>query len=167
MKSLFSRVQRELPDTDKDRYDIAYERGRAQSRSSLLFGGLALGALSGLIGMFILDPARGARRRADIAARVGGLRGQVASATRTASQKATDLAGKAKDTAADRGMSGPGASSPGPEPSFATGPLPASHVEPPTRAETVGAASTASTPPSASADSGAAVNAGADPGAQP
>src|SRR4051812_16754124 len=60
MKNLISRVQRELPDTDKDRYDVAYERGAAQKRSGMLFGGLAAGAVAGLVGMYLLDPIRGA-----------------------------------------------------------------------------------------------------------
>jgi hypothetical protein len=143
MKRFFSRVQRELPDTDKDRYDIAYERGRAQSRSSLLFGGLVLGAISGLIGMFVLDPVRGAQRRAAIAARTGSLGGRATALVRTVSDKATDLSGKAKNAAVDRGISKAGQAPAEREPSFATGAVPPGRVETPTRVETVGSASPA------------------------
>ena len=65
MDDVVFRLLRELPDTDKDRYDIAYERGRAQARSSLLFGGMAIGLLAGALGLFLLDPVVGGGRRAD------------------------------------------------------------------------------------------------------
>src|SRR4051812_28473150 len=73
MKNLISRFQRELPDTDKDRYDVAYERGATQKRSGTLFGGLAIGAVAGLVAMYLLDPVRGAARRAQPPARGGGV----------------------------------------------------------------------------------------------
>src|SRR3954454_6940376 len=88
MKNLISRMQRELPDTDKDRYDVAYERGAAQKRSGMLFGGLAAGAVAGLVGMYLLDPIRGAARRSQITSRLGGLRHDVA---RTAGAKTEDI----------------------------------------------------------------------------
>ena len=69
MDNVVFRLLRELPDTDKDRYDIAYERGRAQARSSLLFGGMALGLVAGGLGLFLLDPDVGAGRRAELAQR--------------------------------------------------------------------------------------------------
>ena len=47
MDDVVFRLLRELPDTDKDRYDIAYERGRVRTRSSLLFGGMAIGLVAG------------------------------------------------------------------------------------------------------------------------
>ena len=69
MDDVVFRLLRELPDTDKDRYDIAYERGRAQARSSLLFGGMAIGLLAGALGLFLLDPVVGGGRRARLAQR--------------------------------------------------------------------------------------------------
>ncbi len=69
MDDVVFRLLRELPDTDKDRYDIAYERGRAQVRSALLFGGMALGLVAGGLGLFLLDPVVGAGRRARLAQR--------------------------------------------------------------------------------------------------
>ena len=64
MDDVVFRLLRELPDTNKDRYDVAYERGRAQARSSLLFGGMAIGLVAGGLGLFLLDPVVGAGRRA-------------------------------------------------------------------------------------------------------
>jgi hypothetical protein len=70
MDELVFRLLRELPDTDKDRYDIAYERGRAQARSSLLFGGMAVGLIAGGLGLFLLDRVVGAGRRARLTRQV-------------------------------------------------------------------------------------------------
>ncbi len=70
MDDVVFRLLRELPDTDKDRYDIAYTRGRAQARSSLLFGGMAIGLAAGAVGLFLLDPVVGGGRRAKLAQRV-------------------------------------------------------------------------------------------------
>ena len=67
MQDLIARVIRELPDTDKSRYDIAYERGRAQARSAHFFGGLALGAIAGAATVFFFDPANGRVRRENLA----------------------------------------------------------------------------------------------------
>jgi hypothetical protein len=78
MTDLISRLQRELPDTDKDRYDVAFERGQAQARSGLLVGGLAFGALVGAALMYLFDPNRGAGRRAELASRATGLRNDLA-----------------------------------------------------------------------------------------
>ena len=69
MDDVVFRLLRELPDTNKDRYDVAYERGRAQARSSLLFGGMAIGLVAGGLGLFLLDPVVGAGRRARLAQR--------------------------------------------------------------------------------------------------
>ena len=69
MNDVVFRLLRELPDTDKDRYDVAYERGRAQARSSLLFGGMTIGLVAGALGLFLLDPVEGSGRRAQLAER--------------------------------------------------------------------------------------------------
>ncbi len=74
MKDLIARMQRELPDTDRTRYDVAYERGRAQARTTLVVGGIALGSAIGAGLVWLLDPARGADRRAALAERVTALR---------------------------------------------------------------------------------------------
>jgi hypothetical protein len=104
MHNLISRIQRELPDTDKDRYDAAYERGRNQARSGLLFGGLAFGAVVGAGLMFLFDPNRGAGRRAELASRATGLRNDLA---RTAGGRVEDLQNRAKGAAIEAGIAKP------------------------------------------------------------
>jgi hypothetical protein len=104
MQNLISRIQRELPDTDKDRYDAAYERGRAQAGSGRLFGGLALGAIVGAGLMFLFDPNRGAGRRAELASRTTGLRNDLA---RTAGGRVEDLQNRAKGAAIEAGIARP------------------------------------------------------------
>jgi hypothetical protein len=96
MNNLISRIQRELPDTDKDRYDAAYERGRAQARSGNLFGGLTFGVIVGAALMYLFDPDRGAGRRAELASRAITLRNDIA---QTASGRVEDLQNKAKGAA--------------------------------------------------------------------
>jgi gas vesicle protein len=105
---LLARLQRELPDTDKDRYDVAYEQGVSQARSGLLFGGLLVGALTGAAAMYLLDPARGADRRAQLASRASGLRDEIA---RTAAGKGEDLQKRARGAAPERGGKAEAASS--------------------------------------------------------
>jgi gas vesicle protein len=102
--NFLARLQRELPDTDKDRYDIAYEQGQSQARSGLLFGGMLAGALAGVTAMFLLDPARGAGRRAQLASRVTGLRNNFA---RTAGGRAEDLQNRAQGAAIEAGIKKP------------------------------------------------------------
>ena len=102
---VLSRIQRELPDTDKDRYDVAYERGRTQARSSMLFGGLIFGALIGALMMFLLDPVHGAGRRAQLASRANGLKNDLG---KTAAGRAEDLQNRAKGAAIERGVMKPG-----------------------------------------------------------
>jgi hypothetical protein len=104
MTDLINRIQRELPDTDKDRYDIAYERGQTQARSGLLFGGLAFGALVGAALMYLFDPNRGAGRRAELASRATGLRNDLA---RTAGGRVEDLQNRAVGAAIEAGFRNP------------------------------------------------------------
>ena len=77
MDDIVGRLLRELPDTDKDRYDIAFARGRAQARSSLVFSGLAVGLAVGSAAMFLLDPQLGRGRRVDLRERIAGAVNQV------------------------------------------------------------------------------------------
>ena len=104
MRNLVSRLQRELPDTDRDRYDIAYERGRAQARSALLFGGLAFGSLVGAVLMWLFDPTAGRARRAQLAGRATGLRNDLA---RTTSGRAEDIQNRVEGLAIERGIKEP------------------------------------------------------------
>jgi len=104
MNDVLSRIQRELPDTDRDRYDVAYDRGRSQARSGLLLGGLAFGALVGAAAMFLFDPNRGDGRRAQLASRATGIKNDLA---RTASGRVEDLQNRAKGAAIETGIRKP------------------------------------------------------------
>jgi len=104
MNDVIARLQRELPDTDRNRYDIAYERGRAQARSGLLIGGLALGSAVGAGLMWLLDPARGAGRRAELASRATDIKNDLA---KTAGGKAGDLQNRVDGFAIERGIKDP------------------------------------------------------------
>jgi hypothetical protein len=103
MDDIVSRLIRELPDTNRDRYDIAYSRGRAQARSSLLAGGLVAGFAGGLVAMFLLDPANGRSRRAELAQRVGAVRHDL---ERVTGGRARDLRNRAAGTAHELGLPG-------------------------------------------------------------
>src|SRR3954447_19536778 len=99
-KGAVTRLERELPDTDKDRYDRAYERGRVQTRTLYVVGGLAVGIGAGIAASVLLDPQRGQQRRAQISK----LRDQV---TRQVSERSRDLTTRAKSMAAERGIGQP------------------------------------------------------------
>jgi hypothetical protein len=103
MDDLVNRLARELPGTDTSRYDIAYRRGRAQARSSLLFGGLALGSVAGALTMFLLDPIEGRSRRAALGQRIGALGNDL---RRTAQGRGADLRNRAIGAATELGLPG-------------------------------------------------------------
>ena len=108
MKMILSRVQRELPDTDRDRYDIAYERGRAQARSSLLFGGLALGSALGAGLMWVLDPEKGAGRRTQLASRFSQAgKSSGGGGSGSASGRIKDMQNRLRGFAIERGIMKP------------------------------------------------------------
>jgi len=103
MSDLVSRVIRELPDTDRDRYDVAYQRGRAQARSAMVFGGMVTGLAAGIAGMFLLDPERGRRRRAEVGQRLTALKNDLA---RVSEGRAKDLRNRAQGFAAEHDLPG-------------------------------------------------------------
>lgn len=104
MKDLVSRVQRELPDTDQTRYDVAYERGRAQARSTRVLGGLAIGSALGGALMWLFDPGKGAGRRAQLADRLASIgRG----ASKAAGGRVEDLQNRVGGFAIERGIKSP------------------------------------------------------------
>jgi hypothetical protein len=103
MDDVVNRLIRELPDTAKDRYDLAYRRGRAQARSSMLFGGMTLGFLAGAGIMFLLDPDHGRSRRAELGQRLGALGRDV---QRTAEGRRKDLRNRAVGAATELGLPG-------------------------------------------------------------
>lgn len=103
MDDLVGRITRELPDTDRNRYDIAYERGRAQARSALLFGGLAVGSLIGGAATYLLDPSRGRGRRIELGQRLGALARTI---SRTIGGRTSDLRNRALGAASELGLPG-------------------------------------------------------------
>lgn len=103
MDDIVGRLMRELPDTDKDRYDLAYQRGRAQARSSLVAGGLAVGLAAGAALMFLLDPRLGRGRRIDIRQRLGGAANGL---RRTIAARRTDIGNRAFGAATELGLPG-------------------------------------------------------------
>jgi gas vesicle protein len=99
-KGAVARLERELPDTDKNRYDRAFERGRTQARTMYVVGGVAIGIGAGIAAAILLDPQRGAERRAQMAK----FRDRIA---RQASERSRELATRAKSMAAERGIGAP------------------------------------------------------------
>ena len=100
VREVRSRIERDLPDTDKDRYDRAYERGRTQTRTMFIGLGALVGIAAGVTAALLFDPERGAARRARIAA----LKNDVA---RQAQERSKVVVGKAKAMAAERGIGAP------------------------------------------------------------
>ena len=103
MDDIISRLMRELPDTDKDRYDIAYERGRAQARSSLAAGGLAVGLAAGAAVMFLFDPRLGRGRRIELRQRLNGAMNGL---RRTLAARRGDIGNRALGAASELGLPG-------------------------------------------------------------
>jgi hypothetical protein len=103
MDDIIGRLMRELPDTDKDRYDIAYERGRAQARSSLAAGGLAVGLAAGAALMFLFDPRLGRGRRIELRQR---LTGAMNGLRRTLAARREDIGNRALGAATELGLPG-------------------------------------------------------------
>lgn len=99
MADIIAEIQKNLPGTDRERYEIAYRRGRAQANSSLLFGGLGLGSIIGAVLMWLLDPVSGAGRRAEVGQRLTALSNEAA---RTLGGRTTDLRNRTQGFAIER-----------------------------------------------------------------
>lgn len=99
--AVVARLERELPDTDRDRYDRAFARGWIRARSSFTALGALLGLIAGVAGALLLDPERGRARRAAIAARAEGI-GRVA--RHRASEQAEWLGNRVRGMAIERGL---------------------------------------------------------------
>lgn len=112
IEGVIARLQRELPDTDRDRYDRAFQRGRARTRSSFLGIGAVLGILGGIAGVLLLDPTRGPARRRQLAAKVREVTGTISA---VATRQVSDLTAKAKQVAQERGVALPGVGTPATE----------------------------------------------------
>lgn len=103
MADIVAEIQKNIPGTDRDRYEVAYGRGRSQARSALLFGGLGFGAALGAAAMWLLDPARGAGRRTELGQRLGALSRK---AQRTAAGRTSDLRNRTKGFAIEHDLPG-------------------------------------------------------------
>ena len=73
IRALIARLERELPDTDRDRYARAFARGRAQGRSKYLAVGIAAGVTAGIVAALLLEPGHGKERRDRIGRKVSSL----------------------------------------------------------------------------------------------
>ena len=98
---LVTNLERELPTTDKDRYDRAFHRGRARARTSFLGIGLVAGILGGIAGAFFLDPERGRHRREQAASRARKAARQL---SREVRRRATWTSQRARGIAIERGL---------------------------------------------------------------
>jgi hypothetical protein len=100
-------LERELPTTDKGRYDRAYSRGWARARTSFIVVGAATGIAAGIAGAWLLDPKQGPRRRA-------ALRDRLRTATKDVSgqlgRTATMTSDRARGFAIERGLLKPDSS---------------------------------------------------------
>jgi gas vesicle protein len=101
LRAIIASHERELPDTDTDRYERAYERGRVQARSIYLGLGLAAGVTAGVVAALLLDPKHGKARRDAIAGKAG-------SVTRDLSGRTKVVSDRVKGIAAERGIIKPG-----------------------------------------------------------
>jgi hypothetical protein len=90
LRTLLARVERELPDTDKDRYDRAYARGRIQARTVYLALGLAAGVSAGIAAALLLEPRHGRERREALVRRVRGLTSRASSQVGDAGERIRD-----------------------------------------------------------------------------
>jgi hypothetical protein len=110
IRALIARLERELPDTDRDRYARAFARGRAQGRSKNLAIGIAAGAAVGIVAALLLEPGHGKERRDRIGRKAGSLTSGVSSRVASTARVAGD---RARGIVAERGLVRPEAGTPG------------------------------------------------------
>ena len=94
IRGVMTRLERELPDTDKDRYDRAFERGRVQTRTIYVGVGVAVGIGAGIVAAVLLDPQRGKARREAIARWKDDVARQAAKGAKAASERAQPWPGR-------------------------------------------------------------------------
>jgi gas vesicle protein len=99
--NLVENLERELPTTDKGRYDRAYSRGWARARTSYIVVGTALGIAGGIAGAYLFDPKQGKGRRDRLTAKVRGATRDVAGQVRRTATYSTD---RARGLAIERGL---------------------------------------------------------------
>ncbi len=73
VRAAIARLERELPEGERNRYNRAYLRGRTQARSIWLTVGIAAGVSVGIAGALLLDPKNGKARREALKARARSL----------------------------------------------------------------------------------------------
>ena len=94
-------LERDLPTTDKGRYDRAYSRGWARARTGFVIVGAAAGIAAGIAGAFLLDPNNGPRRREALRTK---LRSTTEGVTGQLSRTATMATERARGLAVERGL---------------------------------------------------------------
>jgi gas vesicle protein len=99
--TLVTNLERELPSTDKDRYDRAFGRGFARARTSFVVIGAATGIAAGIAGAYLLDPQRGPQRRNALRTRLRRTTDDVSTQVR---RTATLTADRARGFAYERGL---------------------------------------------------------------
>lgn len=109
IRSLIARLERELPDTDRDRYARAFARGRAQGRSKHVAVGLAAGVSAGIVAALLLEPEHGKVRRERIGRKVSSLTAGISS---RAASTAKSAGGRARGIAVQRGLIKPESGTP-------------------------------------------------------
>jgi gas vesicle protein len=107
VRDLVGRLERDLPEVDRDTYHRAYTRGRAQARSKYLVLGVVAGLGTGVVAAVLLDPKHGKERRDTIARRTSSLTRSVGKAVSGRARYASD---RARGLAIERGaIKAPGA----------------------------------------------------------
>lgn len=109
VRALIARLEKELPEVDRDKYHRAYTRGRVQARSRYLVLGLVAGVGAGAVAAILLDPKHGKERRDAIARRTSSL---TRSAGKAVSGKARYASDRARGLAIERGVIKPPATEP-------------------------------------------------------
>ena len=109
IRALVARLERELPDTDRDRYARAFARGRAQGRSRYLVVGIAGGVAAGIVAAALLEPGHGKERRNLIGSRISSLTAGVSTRVASTAKVAQD---RAREIAVERGLVKPEAGTP-------------------------------------------------------
>lgn len=109
IRALVARLERELPDTDRDRYARAFARGRAQGRSKYLALGIAAGVTAGIVAAALLEPGHGKERRDRIGGKVSSLTTGISARAASTAKVAGD---RARGIAVQRGLVKPEAGTP-------------------------------------------------------
>ncbi len=109
VRTLIARLEKELPEVDRDKYRRAYMRGRTQARSRYLVVGLVAGIGAGAVAAILLDPKHGKERREAIVRKTSSL---TRSAGKTVTGKARYASDRARGMAIERGVIKPQATEP-------------------------------------------------------